>query len=83
MYVGSAPTRSVLLDPVLTKLTGFELLYEKQPIGSSGVTALHVYFWNDSQLPILESEVMAPYTVALPPGVRILSARRRRGFVRW
>ena len=54
------PSRHTLADPILTKLADIELLFEKHPIGSNGVTAVHVYFWNSGQLPILKADVIEP-----------------------
>jgi hypothetical protein len=68
----TAPSPEVLIKPVISRLAGFSVTYKGQPVGNNGVTALFIYFWNDGQLPILQSDVIAPYTIVFPKEARIL-----------
>ena len=70
--VVTAPTPEVLVKPVVSRLAGFSVTYKGQPVGNHGVTSLFIYFWNDGQLPILQSDVIAPYTIVFPKDARIL-----------
>ena len=70
--VVKAPAPEVLVKSVVSRLAGFSVTYNGKSVGNNGVTALFIYFWNDGQLPILQSDVISPYTVSFPKEVRIL-----------
>src|ERR1035437_2941426 len=70
--VVTAPAPEVLVKPVVSRLAGFSVTCNGKPVGNNGITALFIYFWNDGELPILQSDVFSPYTIFFPKEARIL-----------
>jgi hypothetical protein len=62
--------RQSLASPSLTVQGGVKVIHEGAEVGANGITHLNVYFWNAGTLPILQAEVLEPYTISLP--VKIL-----------
>ena len=67
----TSPTPEVLVKPVVSRFGDFAVTHKGVAIGRNG-NAFFVFFWNDGQLPILQADVISPYRVSFPEGVRVL-----------
>ena len=68
----TSTTPEALVKPVVSQLKDFSITHKGIPVGGSGVTSVYIYFWNDGELPILRADVISPYKITFPKGVRIL-----------
>jgi hypothetical protein len=58
--------RQSLASPSLISEGGVRVIHEGAEVGANGITHGNIYFWNAGTLPILQSEVLEPYTISLP-----------------
>jgi hypothetical protein len=63
------PGRISLSEAGLSRVEGLSLLHGGRQVGGDGITEAHVYFWNSGTLPILQDEILEPFTLSLPVSI--------------
>src|SRR5437762_9590846 len=69
VYAKRVPTFIVqstfpVVVPGLSNIPGLSVALRGREIGKEGITQARIYFWNSGTLPILQSEILEPYTIS-------------------
>jgi hypothetical protein len=69
------PGRDLLCRKILTAFPNFLLTHGGQSLAGSDVVGFRVQFWNSGNLPILDGEILKPFTFSLPAECQILNTQ--------